>query len=131
MPLQIATLPEHSPDAVCPDIGCLGHGRFALLAGRAAPDWSDLENLNALPRDAKSEVQLRANMRRRPTLFHQGVHGPVYSRQFKLRERHRRYATFRRSIVWALMPTLRRFLTAPKIAARLSMLGLPLEDSIR
>jgi hypothetical protein len=29
------------------------------------------------------------------------------------------------------MPTLRRFLTAPTIAARLSILGLPLGDSIR
>jgi len=81
--------------------------------------------------DAEAEVQFRTDMRRRPTPFHKGVHGPVYSGELNLRERHRRYAVFRKSTVWALMPTLRRFLTAPKIAARLSMLGLPLGDSIR
>jgi len=131
VPLQIVTLPEHPPDAARSYVGCLRDGRFAFLVGRAAPDWSNLENLNALPLNAEAEVQFRTNMRRRPTLFHQGIHGPVYSRQLNLRERHDRYATFRKSTVWALMPTLRRFLTAPKIAARLSILGLPLGDSIR
>jgi hypothetical protein len=39
-------------------------------------------------------------MRRRPVPLHQGIHGPVYSRQLKLRERHgRAYATFRKSTV--------------------------------
>jgi len=76
-------------------------------------------------------AQLLSNMRRRPALLHQRIHGPLNSRLFNLRERHRRYATFRKSTVWALMPTLRRFRMASKIAARLSMLGLPLGDSIR
>jgi hypothetical protein len=43
-----------------------------------------------LPGNAEVEVQLLTNMRRRPAPLHQGIHGPVYSRQFKLRERHGR-----------------------------------------
>jgi hypothetical protein len=39
------------------------------------------------------------------------------------------YATFRRLVVRALREIL--LLTAPKIAARLSMLGLPLGESMR
>jgi hypothetical protein len=41
------------------------------------------------------------------------------------------YVTFWKLTVWALSSTFRRFLIASKIAARLSMLGLPLGDSIR
>jgi hypothetical protein len=49
VPLQIATLPEHSPDAARPHVGCLRHGRLVFLAGRSAPGRSDLKDLNALP----------------------------------------------------------------------------------
>jgi len=90
VPLQIATLPEHSPDAARPHVGCLRHGRFVFLAGRSAPGGADLENLNALPSDAEAEVQLLTNLRRRPAPLHQGIHGPLYARQLKLRERHGR-----------------------------------------
>jgi hypothetical protein len=43
-----------------------------------------------LSSDAEAEIQLLTNMRRRPAPPHQGIHGPVYSRQLKIRERHGR-----------------------------------------
>jgi len=64
-----------------------------LIRASHGPDRArpvDLKNLNALPRDAEAEVQLLANIRRRPALLHQGIHGPLYPRQLKLRERHGR-----------------------------------------
>jgi hypothetical protein len=90
VPLQIATLPEHPPDAARSHIGCFRHGRFVFLVGRSASGRSDLKNLNALPSDAEAEIQLLTNMRRRPALLHQGIHGPLYARRFNLRERHGR-----------------------------------------
>jgi addiction module HigA family antidote len=47
-----------------------------------------------------------------------------------LSKRHDCYATFCKFTVWALRLTLRHFLIASKIAAKLSMLGLPFGDSI-
>ena len=131
VPLQISTLPENSPDAPRSDVCRLRHRRFVFLIGRSPPDRSDLENFNALPDNTEAKIQLRANVWRGSTLLHEGIHCPAYSRQLNLSERHGRYATFCKLTVWALSPTLRHFLTALKIAARLSMLGLPLGDSIR
>lgn len=41
--------------------------------------------------DAETEVQLLTDIRRRSTLLHQGIHGPLYSRHLKFRERHGPY----------------------------------------
>ena len=76
------------------------------------------------------KIQLWPNVWRRPTLLHEGIQRSTHPRQFYLRECHDRYATFCKFTVCALRLTLRHFLMASKIAARLSMLGLPLDDSI-
>lgn len=101
-----------------------------LLVGRSAPARSELEYFNALARNAEPKIQLWPNVWRRPTLLHEGIQRSTHSRKFYLRERHDRYATFCKFTVCALRLTLRHFLIASKIAARLSMLGLPLGDSI-
>jgi hypothetical protein len=101
-----------------------------LFVRRSLPARLDLEYLNVLPRNAEPKIQLRPNVWRRPTLLHEGIQRSTHSRQLDLSERHGRYATLRRFTVCALRLTLRHFLIASKIAARLSMLGLPLADSI-
>ena len=101
-----------------------------LLVRRALPARSELEYFNALPRNAEPKIQLWPNVWRRPTLLHEGIQRFTHSRQLYLRERHDRYATFCKFTVCALRLTLRHFLMASKIAAKLSMLGLPLDDSI-
>lgn len=89
VPLQIAALPEYSPDAAPPDVCRLRHRRFVFLFERSPPSRSDLENLYALPGNTEADIQLGANTWRRPTLLHEGVHRSANARQFNLRERHR------------------------------------------
>jgi hypothetical protein len=82
---------------------CLRHRRFVLLFGMSAP--------------------ARANVWRRPPPLHEGIHRLAHSRPLDLSERHDRYSTLCKFTVWALRPTLRHFLIASKIAARLSIIG--------
>ena len=89
VPLEIPTLPENSPPASRPDVGGLGEGLFLLLARSAAPDWPDFEEFHAMPRNAKTEIELRANVRRWPAAFNEATYGFPYSRRFKFAERHR------------------------------------------
>jgi len=59
-----------------------------FLIGRSPPDGSDLEDLYTLPGHTEGKIHRRANVWRWPTLLHEGVHRPAYSRQFDLGERH-------------------------------------------
>ena len=88
VPLQVTTLPKHSPSVDSSHIRSLRHCAFLCLTGKTSPHGSNLEDLNALTRDPEPEVELRPNVRRRPPTFDKGADHLSDARSFEFTKGH-------------------------------------------
>ena len=74
VPLEVAALPEHAPQATRSDKGRLGDSSLMLLAALSAPGRAKLKYLDTLAGNGVPKIQLGANVWRRPTLLNEGIH---------------------------------------------------------
>jgi hypothetical protein len=87
MPFEIGTFPEDSPHASSTNKGGFGV-RILSLYARTIPLRTDLEKLDTLPFDAKTQVKLRADVGRRPALANEGANRFLYSLALNIVQRH-------------------------------------------
>jgi len=78
VPLEIGSLPEHLPHVSSLHEGGLGHGLFDDF-GRPFPSRTNLEDLNAVTGDSKTDIELWPDMNGRPSLLYVRLHGALNS----------------------------------------------------
>ena len=74
VPLEISTLPIHSPPVHAAGVGRLGYGFLDLLA-LVPPHWSNAEDHHALPFNAPCVIQLIPNFYGRAAAGEEVLHG--------------------------------------------------------